>query len=64
MRVVISSLQQHLQQGLLSEVRHVQSKDNTADIFTKRGVNPDRIINVLQTGSLITEARSTHRKPE
>ena len=43
MRVVISSLRQHLQNGILSEIRHVQSEDNTADIFTKKGANPARI---------------------
>ena len=59
MRVVISSLQQHLQNGILSEIRHVQSEDNTADIFTKKGVNPARILQILETGSLFTEARST-----
>ena len=53
MRVVISSIQQHLQKKVLTEVHHVVSKDNIADIFTKNGVNTDRILNVLKTGSLL-----------
>ena len=63
MRVVISSLQQQLQKGVLTEIRHCKSKDNTADIFTKKGVNPNRILEVLRKGSLTTEARSTNETP-
>ena len=63
MRVVISSLQQQLQKGVLTEIKHCKSEDNTADIFTKRGVNPTRILEVLRKGSLITEARSTNETP-
>ena len=59
MRVVISSLQQSIQKGVLSEVQHVQSKDNISDIFTKKGVNPSKILEVLRTGSLIIEKKST-----
>ena len=49
MRVVISSLQQHLQNGILSEIRHVQSQDNTADIFTEklRDVQQEREVTSL-----------------
>ena len=53
MRVVFSSIQQHLQNGILSEINHVQSKDNIADVFTKAGVNTDRVFNVLRNGSLL-----------
>ena len=52
MRVVVSSLQQHLQQKVVREVQHVKSSDNIADIFTKKGVATDRILTVLRSGSL------------
>ena len=53
MRVVISSIQEHLQNKILTEIHHVKSKDNIADVFTKNGVNTDRILNVLKNGSLL-----------
>ena len=52
MRVVVSSLQQHLQQKIVKEVNHVKSADNIADVFTKNGVNTNRIVQVLKSGSL------------
>ena len=53
MRVVVSSIQQHLQSKILTEINHVKSKDNLADVFTKKGVPTERILNVLRNGSLI-----------
>ena len=53
MRVVLSSIQQHLQNKILTEVCHVKSKDNIADVFTKTGVNPDRVLTALKNASLI-----------
>ena len=53
MRVVISSIQQHLQNKTLTEFHHVVSKDNIADIFTKSGVNTDTFLNVLKNCSLL-----------
>ena len=53
MRVVISSIQQHLQDKTLTEIHHVKSKDNIADVFTKNGVNTYRMLNVLNTNSLL-----------
>ena len=41
MRVVISSIQQHLQDKILTDIHHVKSEDNIADIFTKAGVKTD-----------------------
>ena len=55
MRVVVSSIQQHLQNKILTKIHHVKSKDNIADVFTKAGVNTDRVLNALQTGSLFHE---------
>ena len=62
MRVVISSIQQHLQNGILSEIHHVQSKDNIADVFTKAGVNTDRVFNVLRNGSLLYRNKTGESK--
>ena len=53
MRVVVSSIQQHPQNKILTEVCHVKSKDNIADVFTKTGVNPDRVLTALKSSSLI-----------
>ena len=53
MRVVISSIQQHLQNKTLTEVHHVTSKDNISDVFTKNGVNTNRILEVLKHNSLL-----------
>ena len=53
MRVVVSSIQQHLQQNIVAEVHHVKSSDNIADVFTKKGVATERIFETLKNGSLI-----------
>ena len=53
MRVVISSIQQHLQNKTLTEIHHVVSRDNIADIFTKSGVNTETVLNVLKNCSLL-----------
>ena len=53
MRVVISSIQQHLQNRILTDVKHVISKENLADVFTKQGVATDAIVNTLKYGSLL-----------
>ena len=53
MRVVISSIQQHLQSKILTEINHVKSKDNIADVFTKHGVNSDTVLSVIKNGSLL-----------
>ena len=52
MRVVISSIQQNLQNKIIRDVHHVKSQDNIADIFTKKGVDNTRIKEVLQFGDL------------
>ena len=52
MRVVISSIQQHMRDGIISDVRHVRSKDQLADIFTKKGVSCDRLLEVIHGGNL------------
>ena len=52
MRVVISSIQQHIQDNKLTELHHVKSKDNIEDVFTKVGVNTERVLAVLKNGSL------------
>ena len=53
MRVVISSIQQHIQNKVLTDVQHVSSKDNLSDIFTKKGVATDRILETLHHSSLL-----------
>ena len=53
MRVVISSIQQHMKKKIVSEVKHVTSADNVADVFTKKGVSTERILTVIHKGTLI-----------
>ena len=55
MRVVISSIQQHLQDKILTDIHHVKSEDNIADIFTKAGVKTDRILTALESSSLFLQ---------
>ena len=52
LRVVISSMQQNIQNGRIKNIFHVKSEDQLADIFTKSNVNNDRIFEVFQKGSL------------
>ena len=52
MRVVISSIQQNLQNKIIKDVHHVKSKENIADIFTKKGVDNTRIKEILHFGDL------------
>ena len=53
MRVVVSNIQKHLQNGILTDIHKVKSKENIADVFTKAGVNTDRVLTVLRHGSLL-----------
>ena len=52
MRVVISSLQQKIKNGRIREINHVKSHQQLADVFTKKGVNPDLIIDTVSSGTL------------
>ena len=50
MRVVISSIQQHLQNKILTNMQHVP---NIADVFTKKGVPTNEILSTIQFSSLL-----------
>ena len=50
MRVVISKIQEHLLSGIISEVKHVSSKDQLGDVFTKKGACSKNILKVLENG--------------
>ena len=52
MRVIISSLQQHMKTGRIKEINHVSSKQQLADVFTKKGVSSDTITNIVSSGTL------------
>ena len=54
MRLVISSIQQSINDGTISEIIHVSTKDQLADTFTKKGVNNDKLLRCLASGSLIS----------
>ena len=53
MRLVISSIQQSINNGTISNVIHVSSKDQLADMFTKKGVNSEKLMNCLKSGNLM-----------
>ena len=52
MRLVISSLQQSIEDGIVSNVLHVSTKNQIADIFTKKGVNSEKLLECLATVNL------------
>ena len=52
MRVVISSIQQNLKNKRIKNIYHVKSCDQIADVFTKSGVNTERILSAIQNGTL------------
>ena len=54
MRVVISSMQQHIKEGNIKDVHHISSKQKVADILTKKGVSSNLLLETLRTGSLKT----------
>ena len=58
MRVVISSLQQHMKTGRIKNIQHVTSKQQLADIFTKKGVSSDLILDTVTSGSLKIDSAS------
>ena len=53
MRVVISSIQQNIKRKRILDIMHVKSKDQLADVFTKSGVHSEKILNVIQRGTLL-----------
>ena len=55
MRVVISSLQQHVKSGRIRDIVHVKSGDQIADVFTKKGVSTEKILKTVRIGSLKNE---------
>ena len=54
MRIVISSIQQYLKNGTIKEIKHVSSKNQLSDVFTKKGVIKENIIHAVSIGSLKT----------
>ena len=53
MRVVISCLQQYITNGIIKDIIHVKTDQQLADVFTKRGVNGQNIIDVTSTGAIV-----------
>ena len=54
MLLVISAIQEKINDGTISQVKHVSSKDQIADIFTKKGVKNEKLLNCLSLGNLNT----------
>ena len=59
MRVIISSLQQNIRKGRIREIRHVSSKQQLADVLTKKGVSTDSILDVVSSGTLNMDETSS-----
>ena len=55
MRVVISRIQQLIEDKTIKDIIHVSSKDQIADILTKKGVSSERIVNTLKKGKIVFE---------
>ena len=49
-RIIILSIQQYMKKGVLSNIRHVKSKEQLADAFTKTGAHFDLLLEVLRKG--------------
>ena len=54
MRVVVSSMQQKIKEGKIKDVFHIGSKEQIADILTKKGVSNHLLLETLKTGSFKT----------
>ena len=52
MRVVISSLQQRLKNGEIEDIIHVTSKEQLADVLTKRGPTDHILLSSIENGIL------------
>ena len=52
MRVVISKIQENITNGNIQDVRHVRSSEQLGDVLTKKGACPERLLSVLQQGTL------------
>ena len=59
MRVIISSLQQLIKSGRIQAIHHVKSKDQLADVFTKKGVCSDLILDTVSSGTMDIDRAST-----
>ena len=58
MRVIISSLQQLIKSGRIRAINHVASKDQVADVFTKKGVNTNLVLDTVSNGTLNIDGAS------
>ena len=52
MRVVISCIQQYMKNGTIQQIKHVQSNEQLADVFTKHGVSKFDIMDVVSNGQI------------
>ena len=52
MRVVISRIQQLIEDNTIEDIIHVSTKDQLADILTKKGVSNDRLRRAFQEGEI------------
>merc|ERR1711954_593659 len=51
-RVVISRIQQLIRDKTIMDTIHVKTKDQVADILTKRGVSCEKLHQILQEGKI------------
>ena len=52
MRVIVSSLQQQMRNKRIKEIHHVRSNQQIADVFTKKGVSSDKILDKVSSSTL------------
>ena len=51
-RHIIAWMKQQLDENAIEQVDLVSSKENLADVFTKKGVNADTIIRTVKNGRI------------
>ena len=52
LRIDLAAVKESLDSGLIKEVKVCDTKDQVADVLTKKGVDGSRLLSVLQTGFL------------
>jgi hypothetical protein len=52
LRIELASIKESVHNGLVESISWIESKDQLADCMTKKGVSGERLMSILQTGSL------------
>ena len=61
MRLVISSIQQKLKEGTIKDIQHVFSKDQLADVLTKKGASNFSLLKTLEKGYIEDNSQKIYK---